>query len=122
MNANAPMLNENVRIPLHELQADVDYLLGRVVADGSCVPMIAKSIKDKLAQIEAGILDRPSPDSKLEAYRKALESIEKWFGEFPDTESKWPDGSPMSYGALFGTNGERDFMREVARKALAVGG
>lgn len=60
--------------------------------------------------------------SDSEAYRKALEIIEKWFGEFPDTESKWPDGSPMSYGALFGTNGERDFMREVARKALAAGG
>jgi hypothetical protein len=50
-------LPEDVRIPLHELQADVDYLIGRVVADGSCGPMIAASIKDKLAKIEASLVE-----------------------------------------------------------------
>lgn len=55
MNVNAPMLADSVRIPLHELQADVDYLIGRVVADGSCAPMIAASIKGKLAAIETAL-------------------------------------------------------------------
>ena len=53
--------------------------------------------------------------------RAALSKIAKWFGEFPDTEEKWPDGTPVSYGAAFGSNGERDFMRSVARDALAGG-
>lgn len=54
---------------------------------------------------------------------KALEKIEKWFGEFPETGRFWHDGvrqQPMSYGAAFGSNGERDFMREIARAALAT--
>jgi hypothetical protein len=49
---------------------------------------------------------------------EALEIIERWFGEFPQIVEKWPDGSPMSYVAYFGSNGERDFMRGVARAAL----
>lgn len=52
---------------------------------------------------------------------KALEKIEKWFGEFPDTERFWDKNKtdPMSYSAAFGSNGERDFMRTIAREALA---
>ncbi len=51
--------------------------------------------------------------------REALEKIARWFGEFPATGQKWPDGSELSYAAAFGSNGERDFMREIARAALA---
>lgn len=52
-------MTDSVRIPLHELQADVDYLIGRVAADGSCAPMIAASIKTKLAAIEAALTTPP---------------------------------------------------------------
>jgi hypothetical protein len=51
--------------------------------------------------------------------RDALERIQRWFGEFPATGRQHQDGSPMSYGWCFGSNGERDFMREVARAAIA---
>ena len=61
--------------------------------------------------------DRSVP-SKEEVLRAALERIARWFGEFPDTGRTWDDGSPMSYGAAFGSNGERDFMRQLARVAL----
>ncbi|RWN55873.1 MAG: hypothetical protein EOR99_35060 [Mesorhizobium sp.] len=56
----------------------------------------------------------------------ALTKIEKWVGEFPATGKFWEnaDGTmsdrPRSYGAQFGSNGERDFMRSVARDALAI--
>ncbi len=50
--------------------------------------------------------------------RKALHRINRWFGEFPESGQTWADGSPMSYGIAFGSNGERDFMRNVARNAL----
>ncbi|MCK1430866.1 hypothetical protein [Bradyrhizobium sp. 87] len=51
-----PELVDEIRVPLHELQADVDYLIGRVIADASCASTIAASIKGKLTAIEAAIL------------------------------------------------------------------
>lgn len=53
--------------------------------------------------------------------RAALERIEKWAGEFPPSGRYWDEPTktrPMSYGAAFGSNGERDYMRSVARQAL----
>lgn len=54
-------MTDSVRIPLHELQADVDYLIGRVVADGSCGSMIAAAIKTKLAAIETALMEAEAP-------------------------------------------------------------
>ena len=48
--------------------------------------------------------------------RHALQRISRW--EFPDTGRKHDDGTPISYGVAFGSNGERDFMRKVANDAL----
>jgi hypothetical protein len=48
--------------------------------------------------------------------RVALERIKKWFGEFPI--AKCVDGTEMSYYTAYGSMGERDFMRGVAREAL----
>ena len=58
---------------------------------------------------------------KLEAdnlrYKTALERIAKWFDEFPRvTDEK--NGTTMSYGAAYGSNGERDYMRQIATEAL----
>lgn len=50
---------------------------------------------------------------KMEA---ALQQIVAW--QFPPTGKTWNDGSPMSYGECYGSNGERDFMREIAIEAL----
>ena len=50
--------------------------------------------------------------------RTALEKVERWFGEFPATYKTWPAGEPMCYSAAYGSNGERDFMRAIARNAL----
>jgi hypothetical protein len=49
---------------------------------------------------------------------EALRRVAEWrlpaTGRFWDTTRK----DPMSYGSCYGTNGERDFMREVASAAL----
>lgn len=55
---------------------------------------------------------------RIAELEKALKRIETWRGEFPDTGRQWDDGSPMSFGACFGSNGERDFMRQIATDAL----
>lgn len=46
----------------------------------------------------------------------ALKKIADW--ELPDSGRTWEDGSPMSYSAAFGTNGERDYIKSVARSAI----
>jgi len=55
---------------------------------------------------------------RAEKAEAALRRIERWFGEFPPSGRHYDDGTEMSYGAAFGSNGERDFMRKVARDAL----
>jgi len=56
---------------------------------------------------------------KYENMEKALLKIHKWFGEFPPIDQTYDDKkTPMSYGAAYGSNGERDYMRSVASKAL----
>ncbi|UVO33985.1 hypothetical protein KUL72_20960 [Bradyrhizobium arachidis] len=49
-------LRDNVRIPLHTLQADLDYLIGRVIADGASVPTVIESIRTRLNEIEAAVM------------------------------------------------------------------
>lgn len=48
-------LPDDIRVPLHSLQADVDYLFGRVAADGSCAGAIAASVRERLAALEAAL-------------------------------------------------------------------
>lgn len=63
-------------------------------------------------------------EGERDRLRKALERIERWFGEFPPSgrKERLPNGveldNELSYGAAFGSNGERDYMRGVARSAL----
>ena len=59
---------------------------------------------------------------ELAEAREALRRIERWFGEFPPTGRYWDEPQntrPMTYGAAFGSNGERDYMRGLARAILS---
>jgi len=80
---------------------------------------------NKLVDPDADTLERHpddiAADKDAERYRSALERIERWNGEFPDTGRYWDEpenARPMSYIACYGSNGERDYMRAVARQAL----
>lgn len=54
--------------------------------------------------------------------RLALERIARWHGEFPETGKFWDEEKtrPTSYRTEYGSNGERDYMRQVARNALGA--
>lgn len=67
--ASATELPESIRIPLHSLQADLGYLIGRVIADGSCGPMVVKSMRDRLDQIEAAVITLQTFDTIIAALR-----------------------------------------------------
>lgn len=56
--------------------------------------------------------------AKVEELESTLEKIAKWFGEFPETGDYWQDSRPVSYRAAYGSDGERDYMRRIAREAL----
>ena len=69
----------------------------------------------------AGSMDKGITAAMRDAarYREALLTIVEW--KFPPTGRFWDEPKntdPMSYGACFGSNGERDYMREVARAAI----
>lgn len=63
---------------------------------------------------------------KCEYLNKAADEIERLLAvlvrivnwEMPESGRTWDDGTPMSYGAAFGSNGERDFIRRVAENAF----
>lgn len=71
---------------------------------------------DDLNIIRAEVTLKTNREIKLE---KALEKIAKWFGEFPETGKFWEHtcNDPL-YKTVFRSNGERDYMRNVAYKAL----
>jgi hypothetical protein len=50
-------------------------------------------------------------------YEFALKKIAKWFGEFHRT-GDFINGHETSYEGDYGSNGARDYMREVAEEAL----
>ena len=59
---------------------------------------------------------------RVRVLEEALKQVESWTG-FPETGVFWDPPhfrEPMSYGACYGSSGERDFMRGIARAALAT--
>lgn len=82
---------------------------------------IAKFIESAYVAVPALLSDLDAAEAERERLRAALQRIERWFGEFPETGRFWDEPKntqPMSYSACYGSNGERDYMREVARTAL----
>ena len=75
---------------------------------------IAFILEEELSQSATALAQSQARVAELE---KALGIIEQWT-EFPATGDFHKGGTPVSYGAAFGSNGERDYMRGIARKAL----
>lgn len=96
----------------HPIYARTDGRSSRLKYEQDCEVVALDYVRTKES--------KPDPSSAL---AEALEKIERWFGEFPETGRFWDEPEnkqPMSYAACYGSNGERDYMREVARAALAI--
>jgi hypothetical protein len=61
--------------------------------------------------------ERDSLRATVSAQAAALQTIVDW--QTPKTGKFHPDGNEMSYGWCYGSNGERDHFREIARATLA---
>lgn len=67
------------------------------------------------------VTETQAASDEIQKLRGALGRIERWQGEFPETGRYWDEpntNDPMSYGTCFGSDGERDYMRQIARQAL----
>lgn len=54
----------------------------------------------------------------LNRFEKALQNVVDW--KLPPSGQHFHDGTEMSYETAFGSNGSRDYFRQVAREALAI--
>lgn len=71
----AQELPDDLRVPLHSLQADTRYLFGRVAADGTVAGMMADSVLDRLSQIESALYHHflaNAHDALVDALKVAL--------------------------------------------------
>ena len=64
-------------------------------------------------------LDNKNLRAKAARLEKALQQVADW--KMPECNKTWDDGSPMSYSAAFGSSGERDYIRGIAKTALEGG-
>lgn len=55
---------------------------------------------------------------ELAELRELVSIIADW--KLPETGETWPSGGPVSYATMFGSLGVRDYMRNIATKALAI--
>lgn len=72
-------------------------------------------------KLRAAILALGEPaDAEIKRLRAALTKIARWHGEFPPTGKFWDyeQTRQTSFASEYGSNGERDFMRQQALEAL----
>lgn len=69
--------------------------------------------------IRDGVATRHHPSiPPIERAAGKLRQIARWEGEMPSTGHRNPNGTEPSFATLFGSNGERDFMRALAQSAV----
>lgn len=77
-------------------------------------------LRGKINEIEKEHRENGHARLKVEEANKeliaVLEKISNW--RLPETDIKWADGTPMSFGAAYGSNGERDYIKSLAASAL----
>ena len=77
------------------------------------------AIDDAESAILSSSAQRDRAIDAVEKLRDALLTIVAW-GPFPKTGDTWSNGAEMSCGSKYGSNGERDYMRNLARETLAA--
>jgi hypothetical protein len=77
-----------------------------------------KSLHDSIDNLTK---ERDKLQAKCDRFEAALTIVQKW--QLPSTGKFWDkeETQPMSYEAAYGSNGAREFMRNVANEALSAG-
>ena len=90
-------------------QATVDTLRAQLEAAEQVIAEAAATCGQALARAEAA-------EGECARLLTALGTVADW--DLPETGETWPSGGPVSFEAQYGSNGARDYMRAVARKAI----
>lgn len=103
-------MNNELTIGDWSIQRNVDNNECAIVGNGTAVAFIPPQHKNADANAH---LIASAPD--MIAF---LQKIVKW--ELPATGKFWDkeETQPMSYGACYGSNGERDYFRALARELI----
>ena len=100
-------MNTNIAKAIQNLE-DLNKVV-RILHDNDGIKVVTETIAElKTAQ------------TKILKAEQALQKISNWHGEFPETRQFWDkeETRPMDYGSCYGSNGERDYMRKIAKEAL----
>jgi hypothetical protein len=73
-------LPDDLRIPLHELQADAPYLVGRVAAENDMAGLILQTLETKLGHIAEAAYRLNGERADMLA---ALNRIREWIRQLP---------------------------------------
>lgn len=94
------------------------YSMDELVEEVKTLRRVRNDLARENGELRAIVADLTGRNACL---LKTLKRIEKWVGEFPSTNRFWDEEEtlPMSYAAVHRSNGERDFMRNVAAQAFA---
>ncbi|MFK5596487.1 hypothetical protein ACFZ8E_05715 [Methylobacterium sp. HMF5984] len=105
-------LPDDIRVPLHELQADADYLFGRVAADGSCAGVMAASVKVKLKALEEAIL-AARPVGEGDAGWQPIETAPKDGTEVPCLAPEYDGPVMLKFYKHNGLEAWRDWDQDI---------
>ena len=111
----------HARTDVPELADLVDAFAGEVEGLESVVNLQKNRTRRRDLRIEALSEEIGDLSRRIETLKGALRRIERWHDEFPATGKFHADGTPTSFALEYGSNGQRDYMRGVARAALSGG-
>lgn len=140
----APLSNEALADLLAKAEADPQSLIASDALHAACTPSTVSALVREVQSARATIahlqrshhesegaalenggracdmeMERDELRREAQTARRALEVIAEWDPKtFPRIPDRDDTARTWSFGASFGSNGERDFMRSVARYAL----
>lgn len=116
-------LPEDMRLPLHSLQADARYLAGRTAQDPDFASAMADTVLERLSQIETATYRLLAEILSLSQERDRLREALAPFADIPPVTLSELDRRPLyaaHYWCVIGSPDKTHFTREDLARARAA--
>lgn len=97
-NISGGDLPDNIRVPLHELRADTDYLLHRANQDVDVIPLLSESMRDKCSQIETAVYQLIAERNEADRRAGAAERNAAYYIDAYQKRRDWSDDAKEAAG------------------------